>query len=67
MRPKPADQTKVSTGRAVKDNRRATRRHFPAEDKIWIVPEGWRGGSGMAELYRNDGRHEQMWHCCLHE
>ena len=36
----------------VKDIRRATRRHFSAEDKIHIVLGGLRGEDGIAELER---------------
>ena len=36
----------------VKDIRRATRRHFSAEDKIRIVLEGLRGEDSIAELCR---------------
>ena len=43
MRPKHSGQPKASAERVVKDIRRATRRHFSAEDKIRIVLEGLRG------------------------
>ena len=39
----------------VKDIRRATRRHFSAEDKIRIVLEGLRGEESIAELCRLEG------------
>jgi transposase-like protein len=39
----------------VKNIRRATRRHFSAEDKIRIVPEGLRGNDSIAELCRREG------------
>ena len=39
----------------VKDIRRATRRHFSAEDKIRIVLEGLRGADSIAELCRREG------------
>src|ERR687883_177758 len=39
----------------VKDIRRATRRHFSAEDKIRIVLEGLRGEDSIAELCRRAG------------
>jgi len=39
----------------VKDIRRATRRHFTAEDKIRIVLEGLRGEDSIAELCRKEG------------
>lgn len=40
----------------VKDIRRATRRHFSAEDKIRIVLDGLRGEDSIAELCPK-GRH----------
>jgi transposase len=43
----PADQV-------VKAIRRATRRHFSAEDKIRIVLEGLRGEDSIAELCRRE-------------
>jgi transposase len=39
----------------VKDIRRATRRHFSAEEKIRIVLEGLRGEESIAELCRREG------------
>ena len=36
----------------LKNIRRATRRHFSAENKIRIVLEGLRGEDGIAELCR---------------
>ena len=39
----------------LKDIRRATRRHFSAEDKIRIVLEGLRGEDSIAELCRREG------------
>src|SRR5882757_629761 len=39
----------------VKDIRRATRRHFSAEDKIRIVLEGLRGEESIVELCRREG------------
>ena len=39
----------------VKDIRRATRRHFSAEEKIRIVLEGLRGEDSIAELCRREG------------
>jgi transposase len=45
---KPAEQM-------VKDIRRATRRHFSAEDKIRIVLDGLRGDDSIAELCRKEG------------
>jgi transposase len=39
----------------VKDIRRATRRHFSAEDKVRIVLEGLRGEESIAEFCRREG------------
>ena len=39
----------------MKGIRRATRRHFSAEDKIRIVLEGLRGEDSIAELCRREG------------
>ena len=41
---------KDSTEKAVRDIRRATRRHYSAEEKIRIVLEGLRGEDSIAEL-----------------
>ncbi len=46
---------KESAEQVVKDIRRATRRHFSAEDKIRIVLEGLRGEDSIAELCRREG------------
>ena len=45
---KPAEQV-------VKDIRRATWRHFSAEEKIRVVLEGLRGEDSIAELCRREG------------
>jgi transposase len=39
----------------VKEIRRATRRHYSAEEKIRIVLEGLRGEDSIAELCRREG------------
>ena len=39
----------------VKDIRRATRRHFSAEEKIRVVLEGLRGEESIAEMCRRAG------------
>ena len=46
---------KAPAEQVVKDIRRATRRHFSAEDKIRIVPERLRGEESIAELCRREG------------
>ena len=40
---------------AIRDIRRATRRHFSAEEKIAVVLEGLRGEESIAELCRREG------------
>ena len=61
MRPNPsspksaAKLAKKPAEAVVKDIRRATRRHFSAEDKIRIVLEGLRGEESIAELCRREG------------
>jgi transposase len=52
---KPAEQV-------VKDIRRATRRHFSAEDKIRIVLEGLRGDDSIAELCREEGIAQSLYY-----
>ena len=47
--------TKAPAERGVKDIRRATRRHFSAEDKIRIVLEGMKREISIAELCRREG------------
>lgn len=54
MRPK-SSSPKKPTEQVVKDIRRATRRHFSAEDKIRIVLDGLRGDDSIAELCRRKG------------
>ena len=46
----------------VKDIRRATRRHFSAEEKIRIVLEGLRGEESIAELCRREGIASSMYY-----
>src|SRR4051794_32151683 len=46
----------------VKDIRRATRRHFSAEDKIRIMLEGLRGEDSIAELCRREGITSSMYY-----
>jgi transposase len=44
-----------SAEEAIKEIRRATRRHWSAEDKIRIVLEGLRGEDSISELCRREG------------
>ena len=46
----------------MKDIRRATRRHFSAEDKIRIVLEGLRGEDSIAELCRREGIAQNLYY-----
>ena len=46
----------------VKEIRRATRRHFSAEDKIRIVLEGLRGEDSIAALCRREGIAESLYY-----
>ena len=45
---------KRSAEKTVRDIRRATRRHYSAEEKIRIVLEGLRGEDSIAELCRRE-------------
>ena len=51
MRPR-SDRIADSAEKTVRDIRRATRRHFSAEDKILIVLEDFRGEDSIAALCR---------------
>ena len=61
MRPKPLSAKKPAE-QVVKDIRRATRRHFSAEDKIRIVPDGVRGEDSLAELCRKEGIAQSLYY-----
>ena len=50
-----AERAPDSAEKTVRDIRRATRRHFSAEEKIRIVLEGLRGEESIAELCRKEG------------
>ncbi len=55
MRKKKAVPGKPPAEDMIRDIRRATRRHFSAEEKIRIVLEGLRGEESIAELCRREG------------
>jgi transposase len=55
-------RTKAPAEAVVKDIRRATRRHFSAEDKIRIVLEGLRGDDSIAELCRKEGIAQSLYY-----
>ena len=53
---------KAPAEQVVKDIRRATRRHFSAEDKLRIVLEGLRGDDSNAELCREAGIAQSLYY-----
>jgi transposase len=53
---------KRSTEKTVRDIRRATRRHYSAEEKIRIVLEGLRGEDSIAELCRREGINSNVYY-----
>ena len=61
MRAKPLS-SKAPAERALKDIRRATRRHFSAEGKIRIVLDGLRGEDSIAELCRREGIAQSLYY-----
>ena len=61
MRPK-SSGAKRPAEQVVKDIRRATRRHFSAEDKIRIVLDGLRGEDSIAELCRKEGIAQSLYY-----
>ena len=61
MRPK-SSKPKATAEKVEKDIRRATRRHFSAEDKIRIVLEGLRGDDSIAELCRKEGIAQSLYY-----
>jgi transposase len=50
------------TEKLVRDIRRATRRHFSAEEKIRIVLDGLRGEDSIAELCRKEGIAQNLYY-----
>ena len=61
MRPR-SSSPKKPTEQVVKDIRRATRRHFSAQDKIRIVLDGLRGDDSIAELCRKEGIAQSLYY-----
>jgi transposase len=57
-----SSNTKKPAERVIKDIRRATRRHFSAEDKIRVVLEGLRGEGSIAELCRKEGIAQSLYY-----
>ena len=62
MRQRDKQQTPQSAEETVRDIRRATRRHFSAEEKIRIVLEGLRGEDSVAELCRKEGIAQNLYY-----
>ena len=48
--------------KVVQDIRRATRKHYSAEEKIRIVLEGLRGENSIAELCRREGIAQNLYY-----
>ena len=61
MRRKSGTQ-KEPAEKVIKDIRRATRKHYSAEEKIRIVLEGLRGGESIAALCRREGIAESLYY-----
>ncbi len=55
-------QAPQSAEQTVRDIRRATRRHFSAEEKIRIVLDGLRGEDSIAELCRKEGIAQNLYY-----
>jgi transposase len=62
MRQHGKQQAPQNAEETVRDIRRATRRHFSAEDKIRIVLEGLRGEDSIAELCRKEGIAQNLYY-----
>ena len=53
---------KRSAEKTVRDIRRATRRHYSAEEQIRVVLEGLRGEDSIAELCRREGINSNVYY-----
>jgi transposase len=53
---------KRSAEKTVRDIRRATRKHYSAEEKLRIVLEGLRGEDSIAELCRREGLNSNVYY-----
>lgn len=62
MRPKSLTSKTTPGEQVAKDIRRATRRHFSAEDKIRIVLDGLRGEDSIAEICRKEGIAQSLYY-----
>lgn len=61
MRQKP-EALSDAAEKAIRDIKRATRRHFSAEDKIGIGIAGLRGEDSIAELCRKEGISQNLYY-----
>lgn len=61
MRQKPMTHSDEAE-KAVRDIKRATRRHFSSEDKIRIVIAGLRGEDSIADLCRKEGINQNLYY-----
>ena len=55
-------EARRTSEQAVKDIRRATRKHYSAEEKIRVVLDGLRGEYSIAELCRREGIAEGLYY-----
>jgi transposase len=58
---------KKLSGQGMKEIRRATRRHFSAEDKIRIVLDVLRSEDVIVELFREEGLVHSLYYTCSTE
>src|SRR3979490_1302100 len=54
--------SKEPAEKVVQDTRRATRKHYSAEEKIRIVLDGLRGEDSIAELCRREGIAQSLYY-----
>lgn len=66
MRQKTVPHTSV-TEKTIKDIRRATRKHYSAEDKTRIALDGIRDEYSIATLCRREGIAESLYYSCSKE
>ena len=59
---KPKQDTKTEADKLVRAIKRATRRKFSAEEKIRMVLAGLRGEDSIAELFRREGLHQNLYY-----
>ena len=62
MRQQTRSSSKEPAEKVVQDIRRATRKHYSAEEKIRIVLEGLRGEENISELCRREGIAASMYY-----